>query len=196
MLNKMTGEGSTAIDANILCQECGICCDGTLFSFVKVYPEEMVKAKELGIPVYKDANGRHVFDQACPCFKNGNCSTYLQRPKKCQSFSCKLQKDVMNGAIKFNDALKIVELVKKHTGWVRDAIVSKTEATKKDMNYRLMLYDYHKAAAGKNLRGELSENDEGRIKRIFEQIKLIDRFFEDSSLLRKYADLIQSFKSS
>lgn len=194
MLNKMTGEGSTAIDANTLCQECGICCDGTLFSFVKVYPEEITKMKELGIPVYKNQDGHHIFDQACPCFKNGNCSAYLKRPRKCHSFSCKLQKDVMNGSMKFDDALKIVELVKKHTVWVRDAIVSKAKPNKKVMNYRVMLYDYHKAAVDKSSRNELSIVDEGRIKRVFEQIKLIDRFFEDSSLLRRYADLIQSFK--
>jgi len=151
--------------------------------------------KELGIPVYKDLNGQHIFDQACPCFKNGNCSAYLQRPQKCHSFSCKLQKDVMNGSIKYDDGLKIVELVKKHTEWVRDAIVSKTKPNKQVMNYRLMLYDYHKVAAHRNARSELSATDEVRIKRIFEQLKLIDRFFEDASLLKKYADLIQNFKT-
>lgn len=194
MLNKVTGEGNTAIEANTLCQECGICCDGTLFSFVKIYPEEVKKTKNLGITVYKDKNAQNVFDLGCPRFVEGSCTVYLERPRKCCSFSCKLQRDVMNGTIKYEESLKIVALVKKHTSWIRDAIISKAKPNHKKMNHRLMLYDYLMIAVDKNKRGELTGRDEERIKRIFEQIKLTDRFFEETSLLKKYADLIQNLK--
>lgn len=192
VLSPERSEGATALDANRVCQECGLCCNGTLFSFAKVYPEELKKTKALGIDVFKDdADGTSKFNFPCPAFINGNCSVYLQRPKKCQSYYCKLQENVMNGTIKVEDGLKIVHLVHKHSKWIRQAIVSKD---KPDLNYRELLRKYYKIATNKNERGELSLADEGRIRRIFEQVKLIDRFFEGTSMLRKYAGLIQSFK--
>jgi Fe-S-cluster containining protein len=195
MPTNLTGEGSSAFDASNLCQSCGICCDGTIFSYVKTYPEEIEKTKKLGLSVYKNKEGFYSFDLGCPKYKNGCCSVYLDRPQKCESFSCKLHHDVMNGTVKYADSLKIVGLVKKHTQWVRDEILVKGTENKKELNYRVMLFDYLMAAKAKNEKSELTPTDVFRIKRIFEQIKLIDRFFEESSLLRKYASLIQSIKA-
>jgi uncharacterized protein len=191
---KMTQADNRAIDANNLCKKCGICCDGTLFGHVVIPPSDVLKTKKLGIPFSKNSDGDFIFQQGCPRFVNLSCEVYSERPHACIEYACKLQKEVKNGTIKYEDGLKIVEQVKEYTAWVRATLVSESPSNTKPINYRQILIDYHLIATLQNSRGELSEADAICIKRVYEQTKLMDHFFQGSNFPKIYKELIDSIK--
>jgi uncharacterized protein len=183
--------GQTASDASTLCIACGLCCNGTIFAHVKVYPDEIQQVKDLGLALRERAD-ETVFDLSCSCFKDGSCSVYKKRPKKCVSFICKLNKDVLNATIPFENSLQIVQAVKDYTNWVLSAVIPKDRADLRASNYRLLLIECHKKFLAKQANETLSARDEEIIRVIFEQMKLIDRFFDDTLLLIRYGELIQA----
>lgn len=193
-ITKSDGEGGAAIDAGRLCQACGICCDGTLFGHVSLSSDEIQKMESYNVKIIEDKGRKPRFLPPCPCFKEGSCSIYVDRPRKCVSYHCKLQKAVMNGTVEYEESLKLVDLVKKYTEWVKGAILDPDKSNSTHLNYRDLLKKYHVKATELNQRGKLSRADEARINRIFEQLKLIDRYFEETRLIRSYASLIQSFQ--
>src|SRR4051812_7038039 len=66
-----------APEGSELCLQCGLCCDGTMFSEVGVRPYEREYVVSLGLPVEPglDGSGITVF-QPCPAFVGGCCSLY------------------------------------------------------------------------------------------------------------------------
>src|SRR5262245_66177806 len=66
-----------ARDGSELCLQCGLCCDGIMFSEISVRPHERDYVESLGLPVDVglDGSGVTVF-QPCPAFTEGCCSLY------------------------------------------------------------------------------------------------------------------------
>ena len=76
--------------AEKLCGICGYCCDGTLFSNVKISAFDNVPAMlKIGIPI-ESTNDDHRFAQPCPARGVQCCKIYADRPFVCRSFRCKL----------------------------------------------------------------------------------------------------------
>ena len=50
-LAKIGSNGDTALAANALCQNCGVCCDGSLFTAVTAYNYEIKKIEKAGVDV-------------------------------------------------------------------------------------------------------------------------------------------------
>lgn len=81
-----------------LCLECGLCCDGTLFTHVALTPEE---AARLGID--------GVIRQPCSALGEGRkCNVYAQRPKGCSRFVCMLGRALEDGEVTLEEAVKTV----------------------------------------------------------------------------------------
>ena len=78
---------TTAPELSALCQSCALCCDGTLFQLVKLEPEELPRAADLGLRLLAD---HHAFAQPCRCLAGGSCGIYTQRPRACRTFRCRL----------------------------------------------------------------------------------------------------------
>jgi hypothetical protein len=81
-------------DLAILCQSCGLCCDGSLFGRVDLAPEEVEPARRRGLRVFHDARG---FEQPCAALASAGpgpgyrrCSIYDERPRACRRFVCRL----------------------------------------------------------------------------------------------------------
>jgi uncharacterized protein len=184
--------GQSAKDASTLCIKCGLCCLGTLFSHVQVHPHEVQQVKELGLTL-RERGKDTVFDQACSAFKDGCCSVYKSRPKQCVTYICKLNKDVMNATCSLSEGLDIVQDVKEYTDQVLSALSPKENPDLRTHNYRLLLIEHHKNSLQKLAQGTLTAREEEVICIIFEQMKLIDRFFDSTLLLNRYGELIQSF---
>ncbi len=75
-----------------LCQSCGLCCDGSLFSRVKLTTEEVVAARQRHLPVLAKGGA---LEQPCTALAEGPdqrrvCSIYQDRPSACRSFVCRL----------------------------------------------------------------------------------------------------------
>ena len=93
----MNLENAKTVDADlaILCQSCGLCCDGSLFGKVPLDREEVGLARRHRLRVVD--NGTR-FEQPCIALspRDGSsgqervCSIYDERPRSCRSFVCRL----------------------------------------------------------------------------------------------------------
>lgn len=86
-----------------LCLECGLCCDGTLFLFVRVDPPEQDAVRALGIEV---GTKRRAPVMGLPCGKlEGKCcSVYAQRPSGCRRFVCGLGQRLVARQVSLDEA--------------------------------------------------------------------------------------------
>ena len=87
-----------------LCQSCGLCCDGTLFSGVSLQASELPWARRVRLTVI-DETGARSFPQPCACFDGLNCGEYADRPTACRTFRCRLLIGVESGETSLESAL-------------------------------------------------------------------------------------------
>lgn len=100
-----------ARDGSELCLECGLCCDGIMFSEISVRPHEREYVESLGLPVTAglDGSGITVF-QPCPAFAEGCCSLYeVGRPATCHTYACGLLRGFESDRATFEDALAVIQ---------------------------------------------------------------------------------------
>lgn len=106
-----------------LCLACGLCCDGTLFDGVQLEPgDDPEKLKTLGLPVKTSRGQAPVtrFPQPCAALcGDRTCRLYVDRPKQCRTFECRVFKDARAGRIEFAAAMKLVTKTRRHADKVR-----------------------------------------------------------------------------
>lgn len=176
--------------ANDVCSKCGICCNGTLFSYVSVYPEEEEFAKSLGFELIDKGRSKLCIRLGCVKYVDDACTTYLKRPRKCHTYYCVLQRQIMNGTVSHEEGLEIVARMKELSEKIRVGIGEHHET--KVENYRELMHDYLKAVEKKFKKGQLTEFEKDElIPMVFEQMSLMDRHFRETSLLIKYGKVLQ-----
>jgi len=80
-----------------ICTECGLCCDGTLFSWASTHPSDDLAALiGAGALVVTDVSAER-FKQPCPALEAQCCTIYDSRPTTCREYRCKLLKRVEAG---------------------------------------------------------------------------------------------------
>jgi uncharacterized protein len=85
------------VSLEALCLECGLCCNGTLFTHVALTPEESAR---LGLEVIR---------QPCSFLGAGcKCTVYASRPKGCARFVCMLGRALEDGEVKHDEAVALV----------------------------------------------------------------------------------------
>lgn len=93
-------------DAEALCTQCGVCCDGMLFTQFEFEPDEDVSVlKATGLRVLQGAKN----EQGCfPCtaLKGTSCSVYEHRPRICRDFRCGLLRRLEKGEIGLEEAIE------------------------------------------------------------------------------------------
>ena len=105
---------------DILCSNCGLCCDSTLFVDVKLRPDDDAKhLAKLGLALTKSGRGKLAFAQPCKCFDGRYCKIYGDRPAQCRAFECGLLKRAARGEISANKALKSIYKAKRVAERVR-----------------------------------------------------------------------------
>ncbi len=90
-----------------LCQACGLCCDGSLFSRVPLGVEERVPEGALAV-VTNDRGGRHV-PQRCAALAGTVCQVYAQRPRACRRYECLLFGALREGEVSLSEAVDVVQ---------------------------------------------------------------------------------------
>ncbi len=103
-------------EASELCAGCGMCCDGTLFTYVVVKETQKQNDLSPGHPMFQKVD---FFDQPCSACKSRICSVYPNRPQVCREFDCALQTEFKQGDISFEDASSVV----RETVALRDEVL-------------------------------------------------------------------------
>ena len=88
-----------------ICIQCGLCCDGTLFTKAKIKnSEDELLAKSLGLTIFSNSDSQIFFEQPCQLF-NKTCTIYDKpRPNCCSKFICQPLQKVRTNDITFIDA--------------------------------------------------------------------------------------------
>ena len=110
----MTGMDETnESPATILCKSCGLCCTGHLFIWAKLRSSELDSAKKLGLNVFGSDPHQRGFSQPCPLWQ-GQCTIYdsPHYPHFCQTYKCKLLKEVIDESTSLSEALTVIQQVK------------------------------------------------------------------------------------
>ncbi|PTL77041.1 YkgJ family cysteine cluster protein [Vitiosangium sp. GDMCC 1.1324] len=92
-----------------LCQRCGLCCDGSLFSHVPLQPEEAGPARRHGLDVEELVGGAPALRQCCTALKNRQCTLYAQRPERCRAYGCRLYHALASGQVSVDEAFSVVD---------------------------------------------------------------------------------------
>lgn len=98
--------------ASTLCKSCGLCCTGHLFSWTKLRSIELDSIQSLGLKVFREPQQRG-FDQPCPLWED-ICTIYdsPKYPRFCQTYKCKLLKQLLDEVTPLPSALKTVRQTK------------------------------------------------------------------------------------
>lgn len=91
-----------------LCQQCGLCCDGSLFTFLPVEPAEVERTRALGVRLEDRRDGRTAMLLPCPVLKGTCCGAYAERPTRCRTYVCELGKALEQKERAFDAAVAIV----------------------------------------------------------------------------------------
>ncbi len=95
-----------------LCLACGLCCDGTLFDGVRLERgDDAKKLQALGLPVRTPRARQPVSRFAQPCAAlcaDRTCRLYVDRPRQCRTFECRVFKDLKAGRTDLPAALRLV----------------------------------------------------------------------------------------
>jgi uncharacterized protein len=114
---------AVVVDANILqapreaqlstlCQGCGFCCDGTLFTHVAL---EQAEARRLeGSPTQvafrpRGGGAGAALVQHCGALEGCRCAVYAERPRGCRLFTCLLGRALLEGEVGLEEAQRQVE---------------------------------------------------------------------------------------
>jgi hypothetical protein len=95
-------------DPGELCQRCGLCCDGTLFSHAPVLTPEADLLVALGLPIRPRADATPTLPQPCAALEGSRCRIYAQRPVACRGFDCLLHDAYAEDEVALPEALAIV----------------------------------------------------------------------------------------
>ena len=101
-----------ASSSQSLCLDCGLCCDGTIFSSVPLKPDdEITPLKTVGIDIVSDRDANRLFKLPCAAHKNCTCTVYANRPQVCRIYKCELLKRFERDEIPHEAALEIINKV-------------------------------------------------------------------------------------
>jgi len=92
-----------------LCQQCGLCCNGTLFGFVRLSDEDVMHIEtHISDIVIQDRN--RSFKQPCRYYQEKSCAVYSSwRPSACSTFECNLLIRYRQKKISFAEAANAIE---------------------------------------------------------------------------------------
>lgn len=198
---------NSAILANDLCHDCGICCDGILFTSVDVTAEEADRLVDAGLGIVGYDRGKLRFDLSCARLGEKGCTLYADRPAKCQAYHCSLTRAVMNETVAYAQAQQTVAETKRSSSWLmanapKGAVKLRAESKNPQRpddiasckSIRELLTYCHLFLNRTASERALDDDEQAYILAAFEHLKRIDREFGKTRLLVKYAELVQALR--
>ncbi len=191
---KSTLLNNSAIDSAIACQECGLCCTGAIFTHIKISNKESSLLPQLKTK----AKGADI-EMILPCyyFQSNSCSVYANRPKRCQTYTCKLLDKLISGELSLTHALNTIDITKKQVQWLISNIsqISNTEFNDSlietsHINLREHLYIVNISLSKKFDNNTPTSMEYEFCLNALDYLKGLSISFHTSSLLSKYNNLI------
>ena len=106
---------------DVLCTQCGLCCDGSLFADVELAGRaEATRLEILGLEIEDDGARRALLIQPCRALAGTRCSVYAHRPKCCRSFECRLLQDARRGDVRPERAAEQIAEMRARIGRVKE----------------------------------------------------------------------------
>jgi Fe-S-cluster containining protein len=99
----MTTAGPVAT-GSALCVSCGLCCDGTLFSYVPVRPVDRLAPLTAGGIQITTVDAKRAFALPCVALHDRRCAVYQERPTACRRFRCKTLVSFEAGDVSWDEA--------------------------------------------------------------------------------------------
>lgn len=109
-------------DLSPLCLACGLCCDGSLFGFMNMQPEDGALPLRQGPPP-NGATGL-AFLQPCTAWVHGACNCYSARPRVCREYDCKTLRAFASGELDQEQAMQRVISTRQRCQQVRQALIA------------------------------------------------------------------------
>ncbi|MCP4337727.1 MAG: hypothetical protein GY799_02305 [Desulfobulbaceae bacterium] len=111
-VQKLSQQSScTTDDEERLCQSCGLCCTGVMFSEVPLHEtDDCELLQNLGIDIQLH-DGKKSFSLPCQHHDESSCKIYADRPGVCVGFRCCLLKDLHTGKIDLQQAEQYIHTV-------------------------------------------------------------------------------------
>ena len=93
---------------DLLCLQCGLCCNGVLFTDVRPEPGD-------DSPLFNGERSRVA--QPCPAFNSDTCACriYAERPARCRKFECRQLLGVRAGTTSTEKALRQIRVARELT---------------------------------------------------------------------------------
>lgn len=104
-----------------ICIQCGLCCDGSIFSCAKIDPhDDLTLLKQMGVQSVMDGDAP-IFLLPCGGQEGKLCGLYndARRFKVCKKFKCRLLKRYTSGEISYGEAVHIIEEAGRHRQGVK-----------------------------------------------------------------------------
>jgi hypothetical protein len=90
-----------------LCENCGLCCDGTFFAHVEVTPQELAPISTR-VTLSDDWS---LLLQPCSALEGCRCSVYANRPRICRAYRCTVLVDLEAGRVTEREARAALDTV-------------------------------------------------------------------------------------
>lgn len=90
-----------------LCENCGLCCDGTFFAHVEVTPQELASISTR-VTLSEDWS---LLLQPCSALEGCRCAVYENRPRICRAYRCAVLVDFEAGRLTEREARAQLETV-------------------------------------------------------------------------------------
>lgn len=161
-----------------VCQACGLCCSGALFTDVDLQmpeadrlrthdpkapirvspseneiPENRISAANAKVVPSQTVSPKVGMDQPCRFLVGSRCSVYEDRPSKCQKFDCTLVGKIENAEISARDALSLVAVARQHVAQLDAGIPAWMQYSDaaKNGGLRLRLYEVKRALMSRHV---------------------------------------------
>lgn len=98
---------------DILCANCGLCCDGSLFDDVELSGEaEATKLEVMDLEI--DTDDHPLLLQPCTALNGTRCRIYNYRPGCCRTFECLLLQNARDGTVSIDQAEATITRTREH----------------------------------------------------------------------------------
>lgn len=95
-------------DLSELCQRCGLCCDGALFTVAPLEVHEVEPLRARGLLPLVRQDGAPGLAQPCAALDGPRCRIYAERPASCRRYQCLLYGALAEGEVSLDEALAVV----------------------------------------------------------------------------------------